>query len=231
MIVDFIYKLNSVLPKWQNGTQWTLNQIANATETSVPHVLQYISEGLSKELDVTGLVTHEEAIQALDLLSKKMRPQIEVREKVIAERRRKAVEAYERMMEKVRVLTAAGNKHAAYKTLIYFAGQFENELPREVLVNACSDAVRLGIKAEINIQELGRWLQKGVMVSMAVQNKESIEDALDLIDAYGEYFLMETSGKGGMLLGNILATLEEPAALHELWEQYKALVAQLYPAD
>lgn len=230
MVIDFIYKLNDVMPNWQSGTQWTLKQIADATDTSVPHVLQYISEGLSKDIEVTGLVTQDEALQALDLLSKKMRPQIEVREKILAERRRKAVEAYDRMMEKVRVFLAANNKHAAYKTLIYFAGQFEQELPKELLINACSDAVRLGMKAHINIQELGRWLQKGVAVSMSVHTKENIEDALDLIDAYGDYFLKEETGKGAMLLGNILAALEEPAALHELWEQYKALVAQLYPA-
>ncbi|MDD1422610.1 hypothetical protein MEO40_26600 [Dolichospermum sp. ST_sed1] len=229
MVIDFIYKLNSVLPNWPSSAHWTLNQISHATSTSVPHVLQYISEGLSKELDVTGVVSHDEAMQAIDLLSKKLRPQIEVREKYLAEKRKKAVEAYERMMEKTRVLMSSGNKHAAYKTLIYFAGQYEAELPREILVSACSDAVRIGIKAGINILELGRWLQKGVSVLMTKQSKESIEDALDLIDAYGEYFLQEESGIGAILLGNALASLEEPAALHELWEQYKALVANLYP--
>jgi hypothetical protein len=34
-----------------------------------------------------------------------------------------------------------------------------------------------------------------------------------------------------MILGNLLAVLEEPAARFELWDTYKALINQLYPMD
>jgi hypothetical protein len=228
-MIDFIYKLHSILPNWPNGSQLTLGQISDATGTEIPHVLHYLGEGLCKEIDVIDTFTQEDASCAVDLLSKKMRPQIEARERVLAEKREKAAKAYDRMMGKVRVYLAANNSHSAYKTLVYFAGQFEQNLPEEILITTASDAVRVGIKAGINIQELGRWLQKAVSVAMKTQTRDGIEEALDLVDAYGEYFLSEDTGKGPLLLGNILAALEEPSARYELWEQYKTLVGQLYP--
>ncbi len=229
-MIDFIFKLNAILPNWPSGTHWTYAQIAEATDRSIPHVIQYLGEGLNKEVDVSGTITTDEVATAVDLLSKKMRPQIEAREKHLQELGKKAAEHYERMMEKVRILMASNNGHAAYRTITYFAGQFENTLPKSLLITAASDAVRIGIKSGANIQELGRWLQKAVQAAMAAKNREGIEEALDLMDAYGEYFLMEGSGKGPLLLGNMLASLEEPSARFELWEQYKNLVGQLYPA-
>ena len=85
------------------------------------------------------------------------------------------------------------------------------------------------LKANENIQELGRWLEMGVAVALHRHSKNGIEEALDLIDAYGENFLTEETGKGALILGNLLAALEEPAARFELWEEYKALINQLYP--
>jgi hypothetical protein len=228
-MIDFIYKLNSILPTWPNGTHWSFAQVAEATDTSIPHVIQFLAEGLAKEVDVSGVISLEEAHQAIDLLSRKMRPQIEAREKLLAEKRKKASQHYERMMEKVRVLLASNNGHAAYRTVTYFAGQYEGILPKGLLITAASDAVRIGIKAGANIQELGRWMQKAVQTAMSSHNRDGIEEALDLIDAYGEYFLSEESGKGPLLLGHMLAALEEPSARYELWEQYKNLVGQLYP--
>ena len=68
-------------------------------------------------------------------------------------------------------------------------------------------------------------------LSLNQHTREGIEEALDLVDAYSEYFLAEESGKGALLIGNILAALEEPAAKFELWEEYKTLVEALYPNE
>jgi hypothetical protein len=229
-MIDFIYKLNSILASWPNGAQWSFAQVAEATDTSIPHVIQFIGEGIAKEIDVTGSISLDEATAAVELLSRKMRPQIDAREKLLSEKRKKAAIGYDRMMEKVRILLATNNGHTAYRTITYFAGQYESILPKALLITAASDAVRVGIKSGANIQELGRWLQKAVQAAMGSQNRDGIEEALDLIDAYGQHFLMEGSGKGPLLLGNMLASLEEPSARYELWEQYKNLVGQLYPA-
>lgn len=229
-MIDFIYRLNDIIPSWPAGARWTLNHISDVTETSIPHILQYLSEGLGKEIDVAGLVTCEEAIEAINVLSQKIRPEIEERERRIAERRAYALQAFDRIMDKLRIMQAQGNWHSAFRTLSYFAGQHQDDLPRDIFITLCSDAVRVGIKSNANMQELGQWLQKAVATAMSSHTKEGVEEALDLVDAYGDYFLSEDSGKGPLLLGNILAVLEEPAARYELWEQYKNLVGQLYPA-
>lgn len=228
-MIDFIYKLNEILPTWPTGTRWSLPQISKVTKTSMPHVIQYLSEGLGKDLDIAGSISSDEAAEALELLSRRIKPQIEERERLFAKQREQALLAYDRVMDKIRVMHAARNWHGAFRTLSYFTGQNEEHLPKDVLITLCSETVRTGIKAEANMQELGQWLQKGVSVSMSLHTKDGIEDALDLIDAYGEFFLGEESGKGPLLLGNILAAIEESAARYELWEQYKSLVGQLYP--
>lgn len=228
-MIDFIYKLNEVLPSWPTGTRRSLMQISEITGTSMPHVIQYLSEGLGKDIEIGGFVTSEEVVEALDLLSKRLQPQIEERERILEERKDLAIKSYDRTAEKVRILQLGGNWHGAFRTLSYFTGQYEEDLPKDVLISLCSETVRTGIKSSANMQELGQWLQKGVAIAMGQHSRQGIEEALDLIDAYGDYFLAEESGKGPLLLGNILAVLEEPAARFELWEEYKSLVGQLYP--
>ena len=228
-MIDFIYKLNEVLPTWPTGTRRSLMQLSEITGTSMPHVIQYLSEGLGKDIEVGGAITGEEVVEALQLLSSQIQPEIEERERQLEERKNLAIRAYDRTSEKVRVLQLAGNWHSAFRTLSYFTGQYEEDLPKEVLISLCSEAVRAGMKSGANMQELGQWLQKGVAIAVGQHSRHGIEEALDLIDAYGDFFLGEESGKGAMLLGNILAVLEEPAARYELWEEYKSLVGQLYP--
>lgn len=228
-MIDFIYKLNEVLPTWPAGTRRSLTQLSEITGTSMPHVIQYLSEGLGRDMDISGAVSGEEVLEALELLSQRIQPEIEERERHLAERRDIAIAAYDRVLEKVQVLQLGKNWHGAFRTLSYFTGQYQEDLPKDVLISLCSETVRAGIKSGANMQELGQWLQKGVAVAMAQHNRQGIEEALDLIDAYGDTLLAEESGKGAMLLGNILAVLEEPAARYELWEEYKSLVGQLYP--
>lgn len=228
-MIDFIYRLNDVLHSWPEGEKWTLQQLSHSTETSVPHVLQYLSEGLGKEIEVSGVISQDEASEVLGLLSKRMRPQIEERERILAERRVKALRLNDVTAAKVQKMQIQRNWHGAFKTLCYFVGQYEEDLPKEYLTSLCNEIVRLGIKSKANFQELSRWLEKGVGTALSFQTKAGIEEALDLVDAYSTHFLAEESGKGPLLLGNILAVLEEPAARFELWDEYKSLVAQLYP--
>ena len=229
LMIDFIYKLNEVLPNWPTGARRTLAQLSEITGTSMPHIIQYLSEGIGKDMEIGGFITSDEACEAVELLSKRIQPQIEERERLLEERRQYASKAYDRIMEKIRIMQLDGKWHSSFRTLSYFAGQYENDLSKDILISLCSETVRTGIKSKAYMQELGQWLQKGVAVAMSQHTKQGIEEALDLIDAYGEFFLSEESGKGPLLLGNVLAVLEEPAARFELWEEYKSLVGQLYP--
>lgn len=230
-MIDFVYKLNSIIPNWPMGSKVSLQQLSQSTETSIPHLIQYLTDGLSKDIDIAVMISSEEAKEALHNLSNRIRPQLEAREKAVAEKRAKTISIYDRMMDKVRIQLSLKNWHTSFRTLSYFAGENRDYLPDDYLTTLCSDIVRIGIKAKENIQELGRWLEMGVAVALHRHSKDGIEEALDLIDAYGENFLTEDTGKGALILGNLLAALEEPAARFELWEEYKALINQLYPAS
>lgn len=230
-MLDFLYKLNDVLPAWPQEEKWTLRQLSQATSTSVPHVLQYLGEGLGKEVEVAALISHKEANDAINLLTTRLRPQIEERERQLAARRAKAVSIVERTREKVHVMQIKKDWHMAFKSLCYVTGQFQEDLPKGEIIALCNEILRVGFKAKTNFQELGRWLEKAVATAMSYQSKAGIEEALDILDAYSEDFLTEDSSKAPLLLGNILAALEEPSARFELWEEYKNLVEQLYPAE
>lgn len=228
-MIDFIYRANEVLGAWSVHERWTVHKLAEVTETSLPHILQYLHEGLGKEIEIGSTVSSGELFEAIGLLRRRYKEQIDEREKKKAEGRRRATRAFDIMMSKVRGMQAEARWINAYKTLCYFAGQYEDDLPKEYMTTLCSDLIRMGLKAHASVQEISRWLQKGVSVAMSYQSREGIAEALDFMDAYGEHFLNEDSGKGPLLLGSILAAIEEPAARYELWDEYKTLVNQLYP--
>jgi hypothetical protein len=228
-MIDFIYKLSDVLPVWSPGAPLTLKQISDATDTSLPHVVQYLSEGLSKDLELGEVIPFDELTSACALLQKKFQAEIKEREELIEEQRQKAIKKYHILMSKTRSMLQDKKWHMAYRSLSYFAGQYEIDLPRDILTTLCSDIIHIGVKAKGNIQELGYWFQKGIAVAISHKNREGIEEALDLINTYGEFFLSDTSGKGSLILSNILAALEEPCARFELWEEFKNIVIELYP--
>lgn len=228
-MIDFIYKANEVLSTWTVHDKWTVHKLAEVTDTSLPHILQYLGEGLGKEIEVTASVSSAELLEAMNLLRRRYKDQIDERERKKAATQRKAVQAFDLLMEKLRGIQAEKKWNHAYKTLCYFAGQHGDDLPKEYATTLYSDLIRMGMKAKINIQEISRWLQKGVSTAMSHQNRDGVAEALDFMDAYAEYFLTEDSIKGPLLLGSILAAIEEPAARYELWEEYKSLVNNLYP--
>lgn len=230
-MIDFIYKASDVLSNWTTHEKWTVHKLAEVTETSLPHILQYLNEGLGKEIEISGTFSNNELAEAMAVLRRRYKDQIEERERKKAAARRKAVRAFDAIMQKTLLMQTEKKWNHAYKTLCYFAGQFESELPKEYATTLCSDLIRMGIKADINIQEISRWLQKGVSIAMSHQSREGVSEALDFMDAYGDHFLNDDSGKGPLLLGSILAAIEEPAARYELWEEYKSLLNQLYPMN
>jgi hypothetical protein len=228
-MIDFIYHLNAQLPTWTEKTTHTVEEIAKATATSVPHVIQYLSEGLGKDIELAQAISTEEAHRAAEVLAASNVALIEERERLLADRRAYATQCFLRSMDRSTQMQSEKNWHSAYRSLHYLAGQYEKDLPVDLLVTTLSEAIRCGIKAKANMQELGQMLQKAVGYAMGTRTRQGVEDALDLVDAYGEFFFQEETGRGPLLLGNILAAVEEPAARFELWETYKKLVDRLYP--
>ena len=227
MMLDFICELERVMGKWPESASWTLAQIADNTRTGVPQVVDILSDTLDRELEVHETLTHAEATQVLASLKERMAGELAARQKRLELRREKAIRAYDLTMEKVRVLLATRNWRNAYKTLSYYVGCHEKDLPEDLLLSLCGECLRLGVKSEANLQELSQWLRKGISACFSLGTPEAVEDAIDFLDAYGNIFVDESSERGKKLLGSILETLKSHAVQFNLVPRYDVLVQEL----
>jgi hypothetical protein len=227
MMLDFICELERVLGKWPENTPWTLAQVADATGAAVPQVVDILSDTLDRELEVHESLTHAEALQALTSLKERMATELAARAKRMEQRREKAMRSYDVTMEKVRVLQTAKNWRSAYKTLSYYVGCHEKDVPADLLLSLCGECLRLGIKAEANLQELSQWLRKGIAACLAAGSPAATEDAMDFLDAFGDYFVEDTSERGRRLIGNVLETVKAQALTHNLIPRFDLLVKDL----
>ncbi len=211
-MLDFILDLERALRIWPDGVKWSLVQIAEQTSTKVPHVVEVLTEAISKNPDVHDPLSYNEVHKAYMVLRDRHKAALEA----LQERERKAIVAaigaYEQVMDKVRSMEMSKNRRGAYRTLNYTYGNYIKLLPCDIKSRICNDCLRIGIKERINFQELSQWLQRGIQHLMDSPSRESVEDALDFLDAYGDYFLTEANGKGEKFLTNLLLRLK-PAAM------------------
>ena len=228
-MIDFVCKLKDMLPHWPNDSKFSFEEISNVTETSIPHIIQCFSDGLKKNLDGGEMISHDDAKTALTQLCREYRRELEARSKKLAKQQQLAIKCYHAMMSRVRNTLKDHNYPMAFRTLSYFAGEYRDSLSYEYLITLCSDILRIGIKAGENVQVLGNWLEMAIAVSLHQDNKNAVLDALDFIDAYSDFFINESTNKGSLLLGNILAAVEEKSARFGLWEEYQKLIDDLYP--
>lgn len=227
MILDFVCELDRVIVKWPENASWTLAQIADQTLTGVPQVVDILSDTLDRELEVHESVTQAEAAQVLKALKERHAGELAARQRRLDQRREKAIRAYDVTMEKVRVLQSQKNVRAAYKTLTYYVGLHEKDLSDELLLSLCGECLRLGIKAEANLQELSQWLRKGVAACIRSASPSTTEDAIDFIDAYGPFFVEDVEGRGRRLIENVLDTLKSQATTYSLVPQFDSLMKDL----
>lgn len=230
-MIDFIFKFKELYLSWQSKKSqcYSLTQIAGYTQTSLPYVIKYISDSLKIELEYTKNINFTEAKTILEILTQKYKHDIEERLKLTEEKTKSTIASYQIVISKANKLQISNQWDIAFKTLSYFAGEYANDLPRDLFVNLCSNIVRSGIKAKnINLQEISRWLRKGVERNLSEHSKESLKDALDLVEAYSSYFQNESSGKGQAVLVEILALVESPACELQLWNTYKSCIDNLF---
>jgi SOS response regulatory protein OraA/RecX len=206
-VLDFIEKFETALSLWPSDAKWPLTHVAEITRIQLPHVVNYLAEVLEKASEVHDPITRKEADRALNLLKQKMRSEIEARQRILERQRNRAVGAYEKTMDIVRQQQSTKNWYGAYRTLSYFFGNYHAQLNNETAVTICNDALRIGIKAKVNFQELAQWLQKGIENILGSTSMSAVEDAIDFVDAYGEYFIAEDSVKGARLIQAIFNQL------------------------
>lgn len=226
-MLDFICELERVLAKWPDSASWTLAQIADLTVTGVPQVVDILSDTLDRELEVHESLTKAEAAKSLDMLKDRMSSQLAARQKRQDQRREKAIRSYDITMEKVRVLQATKNWRSAYKTLSYYVGRHEKDVPDDLLLNLCGECLRLGFKAEANMQELSLWLRKGVAACLTTDTAAGMEEAIDFIDAYSELFAMDADGSGRRLMASVMEAMKVQAESHNLAPQLAVLQKDL----
>lgn len=230
-MIEFYFRFKELYTLWQKTSlySYSLTQIAEQTQTTLPYVIKYLSESLSTELEITRRITLKEAKVILEILSQKHKNEIEERTRFLERKTQSVILAHQKNLEKADKLQLAQKWDHAFRTLSYFAGEHEEDLPKDLFVNLCSNIVRSGIKSEnINLQEISRWLRKGVERNLKEYNQESLKDALDLIETYSLYFQREPSGKGKLVLIEILGLVETPACDLHLWQTYKTCVDNLF---
>ena len=64
-MLDFLMELEKVLKIWPDNVKWSIVQISDKTKTKIPHVVDYLSDALSKSLDMHDPMTFNEINKAL----------------------------------------------------------------------------------------------------------------------------------------------------------------------
>lgn len=207
-MLSFIDELEKMLAANPSSKKLSFSEIAEGTKTSVPVVLDYLAGAITDSLDIHDPVAKKEIEHALSSLKQRMHHKLESERRRLLILRERSVRALDRTMDKVRIFQLQKNWHSAYRTLSYYAGNHKAHLSNETFVTVCGDCLRLGIKADTNLQELSQWLQLGVRACLASESRSSLEDALDFIDAYKEYF---DRSSGEKLVNKLLNEIMAPS--------------------
>ena len=156
-MLDFMLDLEKILKVWPDNTKWSLVQIAERTGTILPRVSEYMNTALGSHIDIHEPMTFNEATKAWTIMQDRLRGEIKAREEARNRAVRHAIDSWDGVREKVRVMQAARNFRGAYKTMSYFYGIHREMLPADIIVSICDDCLRLGIRGGINTTLLERY--------------------------------------------------------------------------
>lgn len=226
-MLDFMLALERLLKVWPDNVKWNMVQIADQTHTRVHHVVESLTEVMNKTIDIHEPLSFNEVAKAHAILLERNRGALESRRRSEMAAVEKSLDAYDRVFEKVRAMQAEKNWRGAYRTLSYFYGVHKERLPRDYIVQICDECMRLGSKADVNFQEQSQWLRLGIQNLIASPSPERVDDALDLLDAYGDCFLQLSAAKGEQFLTNIFLALKPAAMEFNLTPRLNAVAQDL----
>ncbi len=209
-MLNFIDNLEKLVISWPQSNKLSIPQIADHTATPVPKVIMYLGEAADHTYDLQDTMNQSDLIEHLDRLKTMKAKDLEQRARELAAVRQKAFESYEQTMEKVRVQETAKNWRGAFKNLTYFIGENERCVSREILFSAVNDALRLGIKANMNMQELGFWFKKLVVAALERPTFDTMCDLYEYFDAFGLHFLKEGE-RGQKFLLSLISMIKHAA--------------------
>ena len=88
-MLDFILEFERVLKQWPEGTNWSITQIADYTGSSIPQVVDILSDVLNREIEVHENLSLQDAGHALKILRERMQHQLIARQRRIEAHREK----------------------------------------------------------------------------------------------------------------------------------------------
>lgn len=210
-MLEFVHALEKLILEDPRCSQWELGDIAKQCDYPCHQVFEYITDALGEDIDARVPLIRSKLLQALVILKEKTRPQFLLEQKRLLQQQKKIRRNYETIMMKVRDSQKTGDWRKAYRSLSYFAGSYAQELPADLRLVLFNDCLRLGVKARINLQELGSWLRRVVEETLKNPTDAALVDAIDFFDTYQDEFLNDKTGLGSKLLKNIARPLKEKA--------------------
>jgi uncharacterized protein with ATP-grasp and redox domains len=226
-MLEFMLALEYLLRRWPDSVKMNIIQIAEQTETPTPHVMEYLTEALNKNLDPHDPISFNEASKAYGIIYEKSQDELHKRQQNTQLQVQKTLANYEIALEKVKMMQCSKNWRGAYRTLDYFFGKNKQYLSNELTVSICSECLRLGIKGSINFQELSQWLRQGISTLLSSNNQNAIESALDFIDAYGEYFIEAEGNRGENYIASLLMDLKPSVMEFNLTDRLNEVAGEL----
>ena len=223
----FVTELTRILNNWPEKASWAVSQIAMYTQVDSKLVTKWLSSALGKDLDLTDRLTLENGEEALD----KLRALVDSGERIPGagnDVAKNALAALEAARKKLAPLLQEKNWRQSYKNFSFFMGQHGQALPVEEKLECCAECLRLGLKANISNQELAGWLRQGVDTSLGDKTVRGVDEALDLIDAYGDQFL---NGANNNFLQELFKKISTVAKDHGIQDKVAASQKELMEAE
>ena len=96
---------------------------------------------------------------------------------------------YEKLKSRLRELAAQKDWRRAYRNLNMFLAESGDKLPFEDQVESLGDCLRFGIKGGESAGELVPWIRRAIDNCIEDKTQQGAEEALDFLEAYGDYFI------------------------------------------
>ena len=209
---EFIEELSRILKNWPSEAKWSMNQISMYTRIDSDQISTWVSQALGKHHDVDSTISYDEACLVLEKLENASNTGSRIGG-FDSTASKEAGIAFAQLKSRLQKNFQEKDWRKAYKNLSYFLGTTGDKLNLEDRLEAYGECLRLGLKAEINIGEMGKWLHDCLDFTLEDGSEQSTFEALDLIDAYGEDFL---NLQGHKIIEEALVKITPQADRHQL---------------
>lgn len=205
-LAEFVEELGRVIEKWPDNAEWTVSMVATYTGAAPEEAETWFSYALEKSLDFQTMLKSSEGQHSLDRLADALSTGARVHRIESGLIMEEINAKHEKLKKRLRELTAEKEWRRAYRNLSHFLSENCSKLPIEAQVEAIGDCIRYGTKGSEAVGELVHWLKNGVVACKSDNTQQGAEDALDFIEAYGDYFIANGNRQ---IIETLIGNLEE----------------------